>query len=418
MKGTTMRLTNIVAGMILLVLCNAMTSVAASTISISSSGNGGFLLQGHGMENVAALDITILYETATLANPRVTAGKLISGAMMAVNPNVHGAVRLGIITTSTIKGTGVIANLVFDPIGMTQGKIIALNAKISNSRGNALPVLIEVVNPSGGPATSDQDTGPGSILPPATGNELIVISGDKLPSVEKEATEIKEPPSEKEDLTDQEETTEAVSDDGEKVKGEKDPLEKPESHSKQIYTQKSVLKRYQDHTGARSIKAFTALFDQEPLIGFTQEPLIVLSDGKARVKVTFIAMPLNKEKPDIQVRGATLISMSKSSQNTNTWSVELQPSKSSISAALIVFHEKVTMEFPLVVAPKVSVDLDKSGKVTEADFELFLREQGKTKKPPFDLNDDGKRDYMDDYIYTANYIQRRKLRSPAGELMR
>ena len=58
----------------------------------------------------------------------------------------------------------------------------------------------------------------------------------------------------------------------------------------------------------------------------------------------------------------------------------------------------------VTVLPKVNVDMDKSGKLTEADFMLFLKERGDVKNPKGDLNGDGKRDYQDDYIFAGNYI--------------
>jgi hypothetical protein len=64
----------------------------------------------------------------------------------------------------------------------------------------------------------------------------------------------------------------------------------------------------------------------------------------------------------------------------------------------------VTREFPLTVAPKVQVDLIKPGTVSEADFALFLKERGTAAAPKSDRNADGRRDYLDEYIFTANYL--------------
>jgi len=66
--------------------------------------------------------------------------------------------------------------------------------------------------------------------------------------------------------------------------------------------------------------------------------------------------------------------------------------------------EAAQQEIPLTVSPQADVDLDKSGSVTEADFQLFLKTRGTDDAPKFDLNGDGKRDYQDDYIFTANYL--------------
>ena len=58
---------------------------AASTLEILPAGDGVFTIQGTGIEGAGAMDITVLYDTSSLANPRVVQGGLISGALMVVN---------------------------------------------------------------------------------------------------------------------------------------------------------------------------------------------------------------------------------------------------------------------------------------------------------------------------------------------
>jgi len=60
----------------LMVLALPVSAFAASTITLTSSGNGVFQLQGANMENAAAIDVAISYDTATLATRRArSAGK-------------------------------------------------------------------------------------------------------------------------------------------------------------------------------------------------------------------------------------------------------------------------------------------------------------------------------------------------------
>jgi hypothetical protein len=87
------------------------------------------------------------------------------------------------------------------------------------------------------------------------------------------------------------------------------------------------------------------------------------------------------------------------------WLVEARPDKGATRAAIIInLADGKTRETPLTISPKARVDLVIPGKVTETDFALFLKERGTTSAPKFDLNGDGKRDYLDDYIFTANYL--------------
>jgi hypothetical protein len=393
----------------ILSLCYALPASAVSTLTISSSGNGDFLLQGNGMENVAAMDITITYDTNTLANPRINRGGLIPGAIMEVNPNVRGTVRMLIITLTPVEGSGTIATLAFDRIDGSPGKITALNASISNMAGKPLPVQGQIINPpntTGSGSALPTESGEGSVTgPPASitpgVGQTIVIGGTQAGP---EKDEQEEPPAEPEVAPPIEDDLDAAPE--EIVSGATGTEELAESiaHDKKSYTQKSVLEHFHQYTGKESIKAFIAFFGQESLIGFNQEPPIALADGKATIKISFIAMPSGNKKPEIKVNGAVLASMIRDPDNTNTWIAELKPGKKAVSASLDVNQGKVVMEFPVIVAPRVNVDLDKSGAVTEADFKLFLRDRGKALKPHFDMNNDGKRDFVDNYIFTANYI--------------
>jgi hypothetical protein len=173
---------------------------------------------------------------------------------------------------------------------------------------------------------------------------------------------------------------------------------------REIHTHKSILERFQEYTGDRTPKAYISLFEQEGALGFRQEPAVVITDGKTPVKVVFISDPGKKDASDVVVAGARLVSMKQDPDYTNTWIAELKPVKDVYEASMAVALKKFTIVFPLAVAPGLNVDLDKSGKVTEDDFVLFLKKRGTPKAPEFDLNGDGTRDYVDEYIFTANYL--------------
>ena len=91
----------------------AQDGFAASTLTIAPSSDGVYALQGSGMDSVAAMDITVSYDSTTLASPQFTQGDMISGAMVAVNDTIPGTVRIGIVRTTPVTGTGVIATLTF-----------------------------------------------------------------------------------------------------------------------------------------------------------------------------------------------------------------------------------------------------------------------------------------------------------------
>jgi hypothetical protein len=131
--------------MLVIGLCWPLRALAVSTLSISPAGEGIFLLQGVEIEDAAALEIIISYDQASLTKPRVVAGPLITGAMTATNPNIPGIVRLAILRLTPVKGSGVIATLIFDRKGSAPGKILSLRARLMNIQGTTLPVVVNVI---------------------------------------------------------------------------------------------------------------------------------------------------------------------------------------------------------------------------------------------------------------------------------
>jgi hypothetical protein len=89
--------------------------------------------------------------------------------------------------------------------------------------------------------------------------------------------------------------------------------------------------------------------------------------------------------------------------------LKLLPGKGVYEASLALPLDNLMVVLPLVVAPRLNVDLDNSGTVTDSDFTLFLE-----KGSAFDLNGDGKRDYLDDYLFTANYLAAKQGKETVG----
>jgi hypothetical protein len=401
---------------LILTLGYARAGLAASTVTVSSPGGGVFVLQGSGIENAAAMDITVAYDTASLSNPRVEQGALVSGALTAVNLNVPGSIRMAIVRVAPIQGSGVIATLTFDRRGGSPGKITALSARLSNIDGRPLPSLVQVVNPSDSSVTASGDgqtrderqqgaSGSGATVPstsqslqPPVGIFVVPQTADGGPGIASGATT----------TTEQTEQTAAAepTQTARKEDREVSPLAK--IAAKNTHKHKSIVERFQEFQRERTPAALMSLFDQDGALGFRQEPPVVIADGKNTVQVTFISDPVKKEASDVAVSGAKLVSLKKDQDYSNTWVAELQPEKDAVHSSLTVFLEKITIVYPLTVAPARDIDLDKSGKVSEADFALFLSKRGTGKKPEFDLNGDGKRDYLDDYLFTANYLALRQ----------
>lgn len=386
-------------------LLTVSTGHAVSTLSLASSGDSAYQLVGVGLEGVAGFDFTISYDPAILAAPQSTQGPLLSGAMVASNPNTPGLLRISAVTISAVKGSGQLFTIAFTRKADGQG-IKNLAARLIDLNGKPLTTQVQLAlgsGTSGGSGASDPGTrrdassGSGSAQTGA-GATGPVIGVVVPPAAEK--------PTPQEDRS---RTAEPEPVRTETVASPPPPLiakaySGPEMKSKTIYTQQSVLDGFRDLKGERTMTAYRKLFDQEPLIGFRQEPSVALADGTGTVTVRFISTPERERTSDLALMGAKLLSSRRDPQSTNTWIVTVLPEKGSDRVTLSVPQKELLMVCPLTVAPKVDIDLDRSGTVNEADFELFCRERGTQKAPKFDLNRDGVRDYRDEYTFMANYL--------------
>ena len=408
----------LVAVMSILALCLPVPVFAVSTITTTSGGDGVFLLQGIGVENAAALEITVQYDTATLTNPRVVAGPLIAGAMPVFNPNVPGTIRILTVTLTPVRGSGVIATMTFDRKGSSPGSITALAARLADINGSPIPSVASITAPPVA-ASESAAASPGTDAPstPATPpsaastgtpaapiivqSPVLVVPGspsanvpetpaasrpsgqDVRPSVPAEAG-----PAQQDRLA-MARTSDAT------LKG-RDAVTAAE---KSVYRQTSILERFGTYRGERTPAALMGLFDNESMIGCRQEPPVALSDGKSVVRFVFVSSPGTRTSSDIAVMGAKLLSLKRDPDNTNTWIVDLLPDRGAYQASVAVPLGEVKMIYPLTVAPKIVIRPVRGKTVTMADFDRYLRKRGK------DLNKDGKLDDLDDFIYTANYLR-------------
>ncbi len=169
-----------------------------------------------------------------------------------------------------------------------------------------------------------------------------------------------------------------------------------------------AFSQFKKLTGEKTPTALMLLFADQSIAGFKQDPPILLTDGEEKVKLSVSARLLGKETPSFAVSSAKILSLAP--EEDGSWTLVVQPKKGAVDSVLSISSGTGGADIPLLVAPIIDPNLSKSGKLSEADFVLFLKETGTPKAPKFDLNDDGKRDYLDDYIFTANYLVKMKIK--------
>ena len=419
MSTKTLLSTGILVGvMSILALCRPSPAFAVSTITATPGGDGVFLLQGIGVEDAAALEITVQYDTTTLANPHVVVGPLIAGAMTAVNPNVAGSIRIVAIRLTPVRGSGVIATMTFDRKGSSPGGITSVAARLADLKGSPIPSVASIVAPpAAAPVSADSSPAPDSPSGPATSasaastgtpaapivvtSPVLVVPGSpsanvpETSAVSRSAEQDTRPPIPAEAGPAQQDRLAMARTSDATLKGR----DAATAAEKSVYRQTSILDRFRTYRGERTPAAFIGLFDNESMIGCRQEPPVAFSDGKSVVRFVFISAPGARTSSDIAVMGAKLLSLKRDPDNTNTWIVDLVPDKGAHQASVAVPLGELKMIYPLTVAPKIDIRPVHGKTVTMADFDRYLKERGK------DLNKDGKLDDLDDFIFTANYLR-------------
>ncbi len=174
------------------------------------------------------------------------------------------------------------------------------------------------------------------------------------------------------------------------------------AQNKKYVVYPGVLERFKEYGGERSPKALIALFKQPVMPSIKQNPSVFIADGTTVLEVLVELPERGSQAPNFALRGASLQSLRK--QGDNTWMIKAVPESGRVDAVLTVVNGENIVDYPFTIAPRVDVNLDKKGVVDEADFALFLATAEPGKTPTFDLNGDGRRDYVDDFIFTANYL--------------
>jgi hypothetical protein len=165
----------------------------------------------------------------------------------------------------------------------------------------------------------------------------------------------------------------------------------------------SILSLFKEYTGPKTVPALTSLFSRNPYPGFRQEPPIALSNGSAAVTVSLTFQTPASLSPNFALSGAKLVSMK---LKGTEYVLELIPDAKVFAASITVLNQGQFTEYPLVVAPP----LNTGGVLDEATFAAFLKGHAENRG---DLNNDGRSDYQDLYLYTANYLVRNKAAAPS-----
>jgi hypothetical protein len=332
----------------------------------------------------------------------------VAGALPVVNTSLPGSIKIAVVTVKPLPGSGQIATIVFAGKPGTGG-ITSANVSMIDSSYKQVPATVTIINKSGNTNTTPPDSG----TPVVPINNPTVIAGSTgqtavttptypgtvtLPTDLQQRVDSKPaPPSTVPDHV-EEPTTDIV-------KEQTKPADKPVAETKaevspQYIVYKGVVDRFKVYKGSKELSAIAALFDKKIARFIQQEPAILINNGKNRATITVDIPAKINSSPNFAVNGGTLVSFKKNQQNKGRWTVEILPEVDTVNVILTIITGVEEFEFPLTITPpiKTALTLDERG------WKKFLKEVGSGKMPLHDLNSDGVRDYIDEYIFVANYL--------------
>jgi len=387
-----------------------------------------YIIKGISLEKIAALDFTVTYDTTTARNPRVEKGSFVPGnATFIANTAIPGELRVMIIRNTEIAGSGVLATLTFEKTGTIEPRIITFKSNPVSIAASPLDAQSRTGTPSA-PGTPDQlisDT-PDTLAPDTPGPLVSDTAGlptrPKARTVDNSSATIASVPGtvsfpgeEKSDSRTAEKDREnaepasTAKAEHQALPGGEAATEQERPHVKQRETKKidkrysSVLERFRDYSDEQSAVPLLALFAPEGK-EVLQNPQIAISDGTQQVTILLVVSGDSGEVPSFILEKAQLIEVQPEERG---WLLTLLPNKGTLHARVHVASESFSIDYPLAVAPPLSAALQGIA-VDQAGFSRFLSERGTRKAPKFDLNGDGERNYIDDYIFAANLLASRE----------
>jgi len=400
-------------------------AIASPSVTIAPASDSVYVVQGNDFSGVSGVDATIRYDATALASPNVVQGGLVSGAIMAVNASTPGMVRLALVRVTAMNGSGPIAMVTFTRLKSTGTDIQSLNTiALVGGRNTTIPSQIvnsaktedtpatasaeqQTGQPAAGPSPPPAPAEPGKTSAASTGVIGLVAVAPSTPSTVASAETTGSIPSTGQAVQD---VLPPSNDKAAPAETVKEPSREAvvakavEPERKTVMMYQSVLERFKEFKGEKTPAALIALFATQGK-GVQQDPPIVLSDGKSTVKVV-LELNSKGENNNFLLDGVSLVSLK--NKEKDEWIVELLPDAGTCDATISVPLNSQWYVIPLTVAaPMNAVAGLPAGKLTEEDFNLYLKQKSTANAPRFDLNKDGRHDYKDDYIFTANYLVQR-----------
>ena len=330
--------------LLLFLLC-PVPSIAEINFYVSPDGDKAFFIEGDNLGSTHNIAITVTYDSTILANPSVTleGGTVTNIANADPGTLTFNASRQDILHSFE-------AHVSFDRIWDGQGGIYSVTGEILDADGTFVPSRTTL-----------------NMTTPALFSAVPKNDDTAAHPEQQDPTEEKTPPAAGHDLL-------------------------------QKKAEKSVLQRFREFKGTRSVENLVALFDRGLGDTLVQDPPVALSDGETIVSIRLHLLQKDGNAPNIALLDAKLLQVRK--EDGNWWLITALPNKDTCNASIIIQADEKPIEIPLVAAPKVKMPRNINREVFLPELDRFIFAQARSDKD----GSDPLRHSLYEYLFTANYL--------------
>lgn len=439
MRKLRFNLTLLLLSVLVAVSGYAEAAIINISAKASPTGAAAYSITATDLPESAGIELSITYDDATLEAPQVKSGDLAAGAIMDANVSASRAVRIVFITAGVIKGSGELASVTFTRKGNAPVPQPKLSSSVYAATGTQLAVQSTAGSDSSaaggsaaittvaGPTDTTEVTGNSSGNMPTsfvyqssqTGTQTgsTVVSNLTLPAPGDQGAQLREDgrkDGNREDPANQ--NVPAAS--GAADRGNATALvenasvlavteTKSASTRSLLKSNQSVLDRFRTYKDIRTVKQLSTLFDVSTLhsAGIVQTPAIIVTDGKSLVTVSIDLANL-ADTPSFSLKGANQKSIRRISDKG--WELDALPQKGKSDVRLSIILKGERIEIPLVAVPPLNHTGTALSALSITALDALLAKPLKNNIPVYDLNSDGKQDYLDDYILVAYWLLKRQ----------
>ena len=336
---------NLIIRSLLLLALVAPSALAASVSVVPSGNSSSFSVEGVGIDGVSGIQIEIAYDPASLSTPLVTRGRLESGALFSENHSSRGVIKIAVIKNSFFSGGGQIAAISFAS-KTGKGGITSVTYNIINDSGSSVASSpINSKDASASEATvntfslttqSAQSTQSTQATPPtATASSTAAYLGAiTLPTGQEQRVDYK--PAQPSTPTPAPASEQPAAKIAEQIQtADKSATDLKMEDAPQYVVYKGIINRFKQYTGSKKLSDIVALFDKTIVQTITQEPAILLNDGKSKATLTIEIPARINYSPNFAVNGGKLLSF-KQDQSTGHWTIDVMPETGSVKVAVTI----------------------------------------------------------------------------------